>query len=154
MFTGRMIALCFALSKAKATIQAGTAIKSGMFNPYNPEICPVHALVCYIFSNPGAFSANVDEKVNKHEEDGVEVEAHGGDGPSRPAPNCNRGRLFPGQFQYERFMSCLHWIVEKYPVVFFELGISPGNLGSHSARKGASSHACAGTAVSPPMVSI
>jgi hypothetical protein len=33
MFTGRMIALCFALSKAKATRQAGTTIKRGMFMP-------------------------------------------------------------------------------------------------------------------------
>jgi hypothetical protein len=51
-------------------------------------------------------------------------------------------------------MSCLHRIVEKYPAVFFALGISPGYLGSHSARKGASSHTCAGTMVSPPIVSI
>jgi hypothetical protein len=84
----------------------------------------------------------------------VEVEAHGGDGPGRPAPDCNKSHLFPGQFQYKRFMSCLHQIVEKYPAVFFALDISPGNLGSHSARKGASSHACAGTTVSPPMVFI
>jgi hypothetical protein len=41
-----------------------------------------------------------------------------------------------------------------YPAVFFALGISPGDLGSHLARKGASSHACAGTTVSLPMVSI
>ncbi len=34
------------------------------------------------------------------------------------------------------------------------LGISPGNLGLHSARKGASSHASSSTTVSPPMVSI
>jgi hypothetical protein len=32
-FTERMIALRFALSKAKATRQAGTVIKSGMFMP-------------------------------------------------------------------------------------------------------------------------
>jgi hypothetical protein len=51
-------------------------------------------------------------------------------------------------------MSCLHWIVEKYPAVFFALGISPGDLGSHLARKGASSHTCAGTTVSLPIVSI
>jgi hypothetical protein len=62
-------------------------------------MCPVHALGCYIFSNPGAFSANVDEIVNEHKEDGVEVEAHGGDGLGRPVPNCNKGCLFPGQFQ-------------------------------------------------------
>ncbi len=40
----------------------------------------------------------MDEIVNEHEEDGVEVEAQGGDGPGRPAPDCNKGRLFPGQF--------------------------------------------------------
>ena len=34
------------------------------------------------------------------------------------------------------------------------LGISPGNLGLYSARKGASSHASSSTTVSPPMVSI
>ena len=34
------------------------------------------------------------------------------------------------------------------------MGISPGDLGSHSARKGASSHTCAGTTVSPSFVSI
>jgi hypothetical protein len=122
-------------------------------NPHNPEICLVCALACYIFSNPGAFSA-VDEIVNKHKEDGVEVEAHGGDGPDRPAPDCNKGCLFPGQFQYERFMSCLHWIVEKYPAVFFTLGMSPGDLGSHLARRGARSYICAGTMVSLPMVPI
>ena len=38
--------------------------------------------------------------------------------------------------------------------IFFALGISPGDLGSHSARKGSSSHASSGTTVSPPMVSI
>ena len=42
----------------------------------------------------------------------------------------------------------------KYPEELFALGISPGDLRSHSARKGASSHACAGTTVTTPMVSI
>ncbi len=62
-------------------------------NPHNPEICPVHALACYIFSNPGAFNANVDDIVNKHKEDGVEVEVQGGDGPGCPAPECNKGLI-------------------------------------------------------------
>jgi hypothetical protein len=65
-----------------------------------------------------------------------------------------KAAYFPGQFQYRRFMSCLHRIVEKYLAVFFALGISPGDLRSHSAKKGASSHACASTMVSPLMVSI
>ena len=51
-------------------------------------------------------------------------------------------------------MDCLHRIVVKYPEELFALGISSGNLGLYLARKGASSHACAGTTVSPPMVSI
>ncbi len=84
----------------------------------------------------------------------MEVEAEGGDGPGRPALASNKGCHFPGQFQYERFMSCLYQIIEKYPDVFFALGISPGKLGSHLARKGASSHACAGTMDSPPTVSM
>jgi hypothetical protein len=51
-------------------------------------------------------------------------------------------------------MSCLHRIIKKYTDEFFALGINPGDFGSHSARKGASSHACSGTTVSPPIVSI
>jgi hypothetical protein len=51
-------------------------------------------------------------------------------------------------------MDCLHCIIEKYPDELFALGILPGNLGLYLARKGASSHACSGTTVSSPMVSI
>ncbi len=38
--------------------------------------------------------------------------------------------------------------------MFLGLGIRPGNLGSHSAWKGACSFAAAGSTVCPPMVSI
>jgi hypothetical protein len=51
-------------------------------------------------------------------------------------------------------MDCLHCIIEKYLDELFALGILPGNLGLHLARKGASSHACSSTTVLPPMVSI
>ena len=51
-------------------------------------------------------------------------------------------------------MDCLHWIIGKYLAKFFALGISPDNLGSHSARKYASNHASSGTTVSLPMVSM
>ena len=112
-------------------------------NPHNPEICAVLALACYIFSNPGIFSA-----ADVEEDEVVEVEG-GGVGNQKKG-----GQLFPGGNQYDRFMECLHRIVGKYPQVFLGLGISPGDLGSHSARKGASSHACSGSTVSPPMVSI
>ena len=51
-------------------------------------------------------------------------------------------------------MRCLHRILEKYQDDFAALGVSPGDLGSHSARKGSSSYACSGTTVSPPIVSV
>ena len=72
-------------------------------NPHNPAICPVLALACYIFSNPGVFSVSEDE-INNEQEDG-EVEGQVGDGAGRPA-SC-KGRLFPGDHQYDRFMGCL-----------------------------------------------
>jgi hypothetical protein len=81
----------------------------------------------------------------------MEVEAQGGDGAGHPY--SYKGCLFFGGNQYEGFMDCLHCIIEKYPDEFV-LGFSPGNLGLHSARKGASSHACSGTTALPPMVSI
>ena len=95
-------------------------------NPHNPEICAVLALACYIFSNPEIFSA-----ADVEEDEVLEVEG-GGVGNQKKG-----GQLFPGGNQYDRFMECLHRIVGKYPQVILGLGISPGNLGSHSARKGA-----------------
>ena len=106
---------------------------------HNPKICPVLALTCYLFSNPGIFSADGEED---NVVEGAEL------------AGSQKGCLCPGGNQYDRFMDCLHHIVVKYPEEMFALGISPGDLGSHSARKGASSHACVGTTVSPPMVSI
>ena len=52
----------------------------------------------------------------------------------------DEGRLFPGGGQYERFMNCLHRIVEKYSEELKAFGISPGEMGSHSTRKGSSSY--------------
>jgi hypothetical protein len=51
-------------------------------------------------------------------------------------------------------MDCIHRIITKYPEEFFALGISAGDLGLHSVRKGAASHACTASTVSPPTVSI
>jgi hypothetical protein len=106
-------------------------------NPNNPAVCPVLGMACYIFANPGIFGARADIEMEEIE------------GTSQ-----HYGRLFPGAYQYERFMECMHRIIAKYPDDFFSLGISAGDLGSHSARKGAASHACAGSTVSPPMVSV
>ena len=115
-------------------------------NPHDPAVCPVLSLGCYIFGNPGVFcytSINGEERIQEEERIEEEQPARGGG-----------GRLFPGSNQYERFMDCLHRIIEKHKEEFAALGIEPGDLGSHSARKGSSSHASAGTTVSPPMVSI
>jgi hypothetical protein len=106
-------------------------------NPHNPKICPVLALTCCIFSNPGTFLAAADN----------EVVDGGGAG-------TQKGCLFPGGNDYNQFMDCLHRILAKYSDEFFTLGILPGNLGLHSARKSTRNHACSGSMVSPPMVSI
>jgi hypothetical protein len=56
-------------------------------------------------------------------------------------PVSHKGCIFPGGNQYKQFMDCLHGISDKYQDKLFALGISPGDLESHSARKGTSSHA-------------
>ena len=117
-------------------------------NPNNPAVCPVLAMACYIFANPGIFGASAEEGHNASTMTTLlEV-------PEKPGMEEHGGRLFPGAYQYERFMDCIHRIIAKYPREFFAVGISAGDLGSHSARKGAASHACAGSTVSPPMVSV
>jgi hypothetical protein len=114
-------------------------------NPNNPAVCPVLAMACYIFANPGIFGVSAKEGNDASVTTTTLLEE----------PDMDHGgRLFPGAYQYERFMDCIHRIIAKYPEEFFALGISAGDLGSHSARKGAASHACAGSTVSPPMVSV
>jgi hypothetical protein len=108
--------------------------------PDNPATCPVLALACYIFANPGLTEQSYESAV-------AGEEAEGDVGQSA-------GCLFPGGNQYDRFMDCLRWVVENNFDVFLALGTSLGDLGSHSARKGASSYASAGSTVCPPMVSI
>jgi hypothetical protein len=73
------LVFCFVKSKGNHTGQNCNQEWHVYANPHNPEICPIHALACYIFSNPGAFSA-MDEIVNEHKEDGVKVEVHKGMG--------------------------------------------------------------------------
>ena len=51
-------------------------------NPHTPAICPVLALACYIFANPGVFCISEDEMEDW--EGGVDVEAQGGDGAPPP----------------------------------------------------------------------
>jgi hypothetical protein len=128
--------LVFLLAKSK-TDQTGrntNQVWHVYATPDKPATCPTLALATYVFSNPGLTnicgeSFNMDDDVGS-------------------------SRLFPGGDQYGRFMACLHRVIENNLEEFLLLGIKPGDLGSHSARKGASSFASAGSTVSPPMVSI
>ena len=86
-------------------------------NPHHPKICPVLALACYIFSNPG-----ITNRHNLRESDEVGSDEVGHEGNSA-------GCLFPGGNQYNQFMDCLCQIIEKYPQQLIALGISPVNLG-------------------------
>ncbi len=98
------------------------------------SVCPVLALVTYIFANPSITNVNNSTKTD---EDG----------------NCS-GHVFPGGDQYGQFMDCLCQVVEKNQGVFFVLGIHSSDLASHSAWKRACSFAVAGSTVCPPMVSV
>ena len=95
--------------------------------PNKPATCPVLALARYVFSNPGTLCTYGEE---------------------------NQGKLFPGDFQYYRFMKCFPQIIADNEMLFFNMGVGIGTLGLHSARKGACSWASAGTTVSPPMTPI
>ena len=135
----------FAKSKTDQTGRNANQVWHVYATPDKPATCPVLALATYVFSNPGltdmscaAYTAGDDDM----EEDAGVVH------------DVGSSRLFPGGDQYGRFMACLHRVIEINMEEFLVLGIKPGDLGSHSARKGASSFASAGSTVSPPMVSI
>jgi hypothetical protein len=119
--------------------------------PDNPTTCPVLAMACYLFANPGIMSTEDSENAVVIG-DGMELGEDSG--IATGLQPTYSGRLFPGGNQYDRFMDCLHRIIDKHHEEFYALGISAGDLGSHSARKGACSYASAGTTVSPPIVSI
>jgi len=124
----------FAKSKTDQTGRNSDQVWHVYATPNKPCVCPVLALATYIFANPSL--TYVEECTEADRESNVS------------------GRLFPGGDQYHWFMDCLRRIVEKKQSEFLALGIRPGDLGSHSARKGACSFAAAGSTVSPPMVSI
>ncbi len=92
----------------------------------SPATCPVLALVSYIFANPGLTDSDRD----------------------------GYGRLFLAGDQYGRFMDCLRRVIKKNLNKFVTLGISPCDLGLHSAWNRPCSYASTGSTVCPPMVSI
>ncbi len=87
---------CFVKSKGNQTRYNSDQEWHVCANPHNPKICPVLALACYIFSNPGIFLAAADDEV---------VEGGG--------VGTQKGCLFLGGNQYNRFMDCLHRIFGK-----------------------------------------
>ena len=131
----------FAKSKTDQTGRSANQAWHVYATPDKPATCPVLALATYVFSNPGLTDMWESTDDMRDVDAGV-------------CDNVCSGRLFPGGDQYGRFMDCLYRVTEKNAEEFLLLGIKPGDLGSHSARKGASSFASAGSTVSPPMVSI
>ena len=128
------LAFHFAKSKTDQTVRNSDQVWHVYATPDKPATCPILGLSTYLFANPGL--TNVENFTET-------------DGDGNPS-----GRLFPGGDQYGRFMDCLRRIIDSNEDEFLQLGIRPGDLGSHSARKGACSFASAGSTVSPPMVSI
>ena len=64
------------------------------------------------------------------------------------------GLLCPGTSQYSRFMDSFHKTIDDHENEFKELGVKKGDLGSHSARKGAVTLLTTGRTVVPPMASV
>jgi hypothetical protein len=96
-------------------------------NPHTPAVCLVLALRCYIVANPGVFlmsTAEVDamngDDVDSMNDSGVVKGTSDGmvedtaDGPRAGRHPSQKGRLFPDECQYHRFMGCLHRIIENY----------------------------------------
>lgn len=63
-------------------------------------------------------------------------------------------KLFPSDFQYNRYASILTKVIEKNRAEFERIGVKPGTIGTHSARKGAATYAASGCTISPSMASI
>ena len=62
--------------------------------------------------------------------------------------------LFPGNSQYERFNDEFTELVKEYSEELKIFGVEPGDLGTHSTRKGVGTAICAGCTMSPPIVSV
>ena len=95
-------------------------------NPLKPWICPVLSLARYLFCYPDVLKGDVP--------------------------------LFEGTNQYARYSACFMQLLNEHQtkedlkkmIIVFE----PGDLGTHSARKGVATMVAAGYTVSPPIVSL
>ena len=59
-----------------------------------------------------------------------------------------------GLSQYDPYSSCFAKFASKHAERLSELGVKPGDLGTHSARKGVPTMVASGCKVSPPIVSL
>jgi hypothetical protein len=67
------LVFCFVKNKGDQMGWNGNQERHVYASPHNPEIFPVLALSCYIFTNPCIFTDEIEEQ-----EDGAKVEAQGG----------------------------------------------------------------------------
>jgi hypothetical protein len=63
-------------------------------------------------------------------------------------------KLFPAEHQYNRYATILNKVIEENRDEFARIGVRPGTIGTHSARKGAATYAASGCTVSPSMSAI
>ncbi len=142
----------FPKTKADQLGKRSDAIWHVYATPDSPHTCVHLSLARYLFSNSGVLS-RCNSNATGGDANGTNENIEG----LGMATNItiNKGyKLFPGANQYDCFMKCFHKVINANPEAFKVHGIGPGDLGSHSARKGACSHASAGSTVSPPIVLI
>ena len=63
-------------------------------------------------------------------------------------------KLFPAKNQYNRYSQLLARVIKENAEEFARLGVTPGCIGTHSARKGAATLAASGCTIAPSMASI
>jgi hypothetical protein len=93
-------------------------------NPVDPCLCVVLSLGVYLMSNPGILESRTG------------------------------ARLFPADFQYNRYSQILARVISENKEEFERIGVKVGSIGTHSARKGAATMAASGCTISPSMASI
>ena len=68
---------------------------------------------------------------------------------------CSKGApLFEGTSQYNRYTKMFHSFVRNHAERLRDMGVKPGDLGTHSVRKGVATMVASGCTVSPPIVSL
>ena len=63
-------------------------------------------------------------------------------------------KLFPAEYQYNRYSQLLARIIKENQDEFARIGVKSGSIGTHSARKGSATLAASGCTVAPSMAAI